>query len=299
MALSVSDPHPDFRQALGALRTRVDTRLGELLPSPTHPQDSIAAAMREGALAPGKRIRPLLLLLALQDLDQLDKGAFDVACALEMIHAASLFLDDMPCMDDASLRRGRPTIHVQFGEDVAILAAVALLSHAFSVAACAPGVAHPVRTRMVCLLSQAIGPQGLVRGQYVDLREGRQQRSLDAIASANQLKTGSLFTAAVEIAALLGRCDALQRKLLFGFAVELGHAFQLLDDLDDSLGSHQTGKDSGKDEGKSTVVSLLGADHTRQRLKEHLHRAEGQLARLGLAGGWLHQLLECLFARAR
>ncbi len=299
MALSVSDPQPDFEQTLGALRARVDTRLGELLPIPAHPQDSVTVAMREGVLAPGKRIRPLLLLLTLQDFDRSNEGALDVACALEMIHAASLFLDDMPCMDNASLRRGRPTIHVQFGEDVAILAAVALLSHAFSVAACTPGVADPARTRMVCLLSQAVGPQGLVRGQYFDLREGRQQRPLDAIADANQLKTGSLFTAALEMAALFARCDARQRNLLRGFAVELGHAFQLLDDLDDSLGSQQTGKDSGKDEGKSTVISLLGADATRHRLRDHLQRAEDYLARLGLAGGLLHQLLERLFARAR
>ncbi|MBA1273722.1 polyprenyl synthetase family protein [Stutzerimonas azotifigens] len=299
MALSVSDPQTVLEQFLRALRTRVDTRLGELLPGPTHPQDPIAAAMREGTLAPGKRIRPLLLLLALQDFDRLDEGAFDIACALEMIHAASLFLDDMPCMDDASLRRGRPTIHVQFGEDIAILAAVALLSHAFSVAACAQGVAHPVRTQMVCLLSQAIGSQGLVRGQYFDLREGRQQRPLDAIANANQLKTGSLFTAALEMAALFARCDVRQRNLLRGFAVELGHAFQLLDDLDDSMSSQQTGKDSGKDDGKSTVISLLGADATRQLLKEHVRYAEDHLARLGLAGGLLSQLLDRLFARAR
>ena len=298
MATAMPSTQPDFEQRLSALRAQVDTRLDLWLPQ-CPPQDLIGTAMRNGTLAPGKRVRPLLLLLALKDLrpNSDDNAAFDLACALEMVHAASLFLDDMPCMDNAELRRGQPTIHRQYGEDVAVLGSVALLSQAFSIVASPVEIPASTRNQLVCLLAQATGAQGLVRGQYHDLREGQRARPLEAIAHTNRLKTCPLFTAAVEFAALLAEASASCTRHLNGFATELGLAFQLLDDLADGLSAQQIGKDAGKDAGKSTVVALLGPEAARQHVKEHLARAEQHLIDAGIGDGHLAQLLEYFSAR--
>ncbi|WP_019339881.1 polyprenyl synthetase family protein [Stutzerimonas stutzeri] len=300
MAIALPDTQLDFEQAVSTLRAQVDERLGQWLPlAPA--QDAIASAMREGTLTPGKRVRPLLLLLTLKDLQRdtmASHAGLDLACALEMVHAASLVLDDMPCMDNAELRRGRPTIHRQFGEDVAVLGSVALLSQAFSIAASTAGTDASTRNQLVRLLSQATGAQGLVRGQFHDLREGQRARPLEAIAHTNRLKTCPLFTCAVEFAALLADTDASRTRHLKGFATELGLAFQLLDDLADGLSAQQIGKDSGKDVGKSTVVALLGPDAARQHIEDHLARAEQHLIDAGVGGGRLAQLLEFFWAKS-
>jgi geranylgeranyl diphosphate synthase type II len=288
----------DFELTVRALRAQVDERLDGWLPQTSSP-DVLSAAMREGTLAPGKRIRPLLLLLALKDLrdEPPTDAGLNLACALEMVHAASLFLDDMPCMDNAELRRGRPTIHRQYGEDVAVLGSVALLSHAFSIVASAHGIAPEIRNQLVRLLAHATGSQGLSRGQFHDLREGQGARPLEAIVHTNRLKTCPLFTAAVEFAALLAAASVSCTDHLNGFATELGQAFQLLDDLADGLSPQQIGKDVGKDTGKSTVVALLGPDAVRQQIEEHLARAEQHLIDAGIGNGHLAQLLEYFCAR--
>lgn len=292
MATVMPSSQPDYQQTLSTLRAQVDERLEQWLPA-CPSQDLIGTAMRNGTLAPGKRVRPLLLLLALEDLQPArDKNAvLDLACALEMVHAASLFLDDMPCMDNAELRRGQPTIHRQFGEDVAVLGSVALLSQAFSIAASQADIPPAVRNQLVGLLARATGAEGLVRGQYHDLREGQHARPLEAIAHTNRLKTCPLFTCAVEFAALLTAADASRTRHLNGFATELGLAFQLLDDLADGLGSQQSGKDVGKDQGKSTVVALLGPEAARQQVADHLARADRHLLDAGIGDGHLAQLL--------
>ena len=262
---------------LRALRDALHRRLDQLLPAGGE-RDRVSAAMREGALAPGKRIRPLLLMLAACDLgcDKNHPGLLDLACAVEMVHAASLVLDDIPCMDNAALRRGRPTIHRQFGQDVAILAAVALLSNAFGVVAAAEGLSDACRAQAVAELSAAVGLQGLVQGQFRDLNEGNVARSEEAIADTNELKTSMLFRATLQMAALAADASPEIRQKLGFFARDLGQAFQLLDDLAD--GHSGTGKDLNKDEGKSTLVALLGAEAVQQRLHAHLHSADQHLS---------------------
>lgn len=262
---------------LRALRDALHRRLDQLLPAGGE-RDRVSAAMREGALAPGKRIRPLLLMLAACDLgcDKNHPGLLDLACAVEMVHAASLVLDDIPCMDNAALRRGRPTIHRQFGQDVAILAAVALLSNAFGVVAAAEGLSDTCRAQAVAELSSAVGLQGLVQGQFRDLNEGNVARSEEAIANTNELKTSMLFSATLQMAALAADASPEIRQKLGFFARDLGQAFQLLDDLAD--GHSGTGKDLNKDEGKSTLVALLGAEAVQQRLHAHLHSADQHLS---------------------
>ncbi|AVR98907.1 polyprenyl synthetase family protein [Pseudoduganella armeniaca] len=265
--------HDGTATQLQFLRQEVDERIEALL---AEGSDLLADAMRAAALGSGKRMRPLLLMLVARDLDCSSPGLIDVACAVEMVHAASLVLDDMPCMDNALLRRGRPAVHVQFGEDVAILAAIGLLSRAFCVLSSADGIPPAVRSRLVCTLSQTIGAQGLVRGQFQDLRGG--QRSADEIATTNELKTGVLLGVAVEMAAIVAEANDDVVRSLRAFALAAGHAFQIRDDFQDSADSAVTGKDTGKDVGKATLINTLGFDEAQRRLAGYLRDAERHLA---------------------
>jgi len=270
---------PDKREDVAAaelelVRQELEDRLAFLLSDSGPSTDRLAAAMRAGALGAGKRMRPLLLMLVARDLGCDSPALIDVACAVELVHAASLILDDMPCMDNAQLRRGKPTIHVQYGEDVAVLASIALLSRAFGILASAQDIPPAVRARLVARLSETIGAQGLVRGQFLDLQAGA--RSAEDIATTNELKTGVLLGAAVDMAAIIAETDDCVARSLRAFALAAGHAFQLRDDFQDdpAMDSAVTGKDTGKDVNKATFINTLGFDEARRRLMEHLHEAD-------------------------
>jgi geranylgeranyl diphosphate synthase, type II len=174
--LSVTADHSTLLE-LRSIREAVDHRLGEWLPEDPTGRDQIGNAMRDSVLPAGKRVRPLLLILAARGLGSSSPSVIDLGCAVEMVHASSLIIDDMPCMDNAEQRRGKPTIHRGYGEDVAVLAAIALLSKAFGLISSLPDVSPALRAQLVGELSDAVGMQGLVRGQYKDLREGTGERS--------------------------------------------------------------------------------------------------------------------------
>lgn len=279
---------------LHQLHQHLQSHLEQLLPAGQQ-TDHVRAAMRAGALAPGKRIRPLLLLLAARDMgcDDLQHGVLDLACAVEMVHAASLILDDIPSMDNAQMRRGRPTIHRQFGENVAILAAIALLSRAFEVIAIAPDLPALQKSEAIAELSSAVGLQGLVQGQFQDLHQCAQSRSPEAIAITNELKTSVLFRATLQMAAIAADATPQMRQKLSYFAQDLGQAFQLLDDLAD--GYKHTGKDTDQDLGKSTLVQMLGADGAERRLRDHLRSADAHLACACHRGIATRQYMHALF----
>jgi geranylgeranyl diphosphate synthase type II len=267
----------DGENRIEALRDCIERRIDALLEGSGEHTDLLTAAMRAGALSAGKRMRPLLVMLVARDLGCSSPALVDVACAVEMVHAASLMLDDMPCMDNAQLRRGKPAIHVQYGEDVTILASVALLSRAFGVLATAHDIPPVTRSRLVARLAETIGTQGLVRGQFEDLRGGA--RSPDAIAATNELKTGVLLGVAVDMAAIIAQTDDAVARSLRAFALAAGHAFQIRDDFHDLPGNDSavTGKDTGKDLGKSTLLVSLGLDEARLRLSGYLTEAERHL----------------------
>lgn len=265
-----------LQHELGLLKATFEDRLRQVL-GEADPADLLHQAMREAALGAGKRMRPLLMMLLARDLGCAPAGMLDAACAVEMVHAASLILDDMPCMDDAMLRRGRPTIHVRFGEDVAILAAISLLSRAFGLVACAPGIPADARTRMSSTLSNAIGTKGLAMGQYQDLRSVRGQRSCDDIATTNELKTGMLFDVAVNMATVIAESGDSVVLPLKRFARAAGQAFQIRDDLLDCLDSAVTGKDAGNDAGKATIVLTLGMEEAQRQLDGLVQEADRHL----------------------
>jgi len=289
-----------FTEHLMDVHAAIENRLDELLPRCSDERDLVALAMRESTLAPGKRMRPVLLILAAQGLGHNGTQALDLGCAVELIHAASLVLDDMPCMDNAMLRRGKPTVHLKFGEDVAILTAVALLSRAFGIVATVDGLPHETRTQLVKVIADTVGMQGLVRGQFQDLRDGRQSRSSEEIAQTNDLKTGVLFGAIMDIAWLISNAVVETRPVLQNFAMELGQAFQMYDDLRDN--SPDSDKDQGKDQGKSTFVSLYGERKVHEQLQIHLSNAERYLCqvygRRSLITRYMRMILEKAFAAA-
>ncbi|HYE00282.1 MAG TPA: polyprenyl synthetase family protein, partial [Alphaproteobacteria bacterium] len=261
-----------FELDLAALCGHVDRRLDDLLNDLHEDGNALHLAMRDAALAPGKRLRPLIVLLAGRDLGCASPALVDAGCALELVHAASLVLDDLPCMDDATLRRGRPATHIRFGQDVAVLAAIGLLSRAFAVLAALPATPGR-RAALSAMLAEAIGPAGLVGGQYADLRPGALSAAA-RIADTNRLKTGALFAAGTGMAAEIAGAGLRQRRLLQDFSAEFGQAFQLLDDLlDGEATAAALGKDVGQDAGKATLVAALGARAARAALKDHLDRA--------------------------
>lgn len=263
--------------ALAGLRARFEGHLAAALPQPLDEADLVVVALREAALSPGKRVRPLLLLGAARSLGCPERAVLDAACALELLHAASLVMDDLPCMDNASLRRGRPTLHRQFGEDVAALAVIALMSQAFRLVAASETLEPGARARITVALTDAVGCRGLVGGQLRDLRSTQCTRSAEDAAGVNGCKTGALFRAALEIAALAAGAGKAVRERLGGCGDEIGQAFQLLDDLKDGGELAPTGKDLHQDAGKPTLLSLLGHEPARRRLQAHLRRVEGLL----------------------
>ncbi|MET0338947.1 MAG: polyprenyl synthetase family protein [Caulobacter sp.] len=253
---------------LGRLRNGVDQALQASVPAPAA-GNRVAAAMRHAVLSPGKRIRPLLTLLAAGELGCPAKDAMPVACAMELVHAASLVLDDLPCMDDADERRGQPTVHRVFGEEVAVLAGVALLNEAYAVISRADHLPAEARMEMVSILSRSVGVNGLIGGQDKDLLTC-DSRSFDELSTLHHEKTGVLFVAAVEVGALAAGATAEARETLRLFGCELGLAFQAIDDLIDR--SELDGQRPA-----SNLLSVLGVDGAQREAERRMERARQTL----------------------
>lgn len=252
---------------VAALMAQLDARLDLLCPPSG---GRLTAAMHYALSTPGKRLRPLLLLLTALQLGEAAETALDAACAVEMVHAASLVLDDLPCMDDAAVRRGQPSTHARFGEDVAVLAGVALLNRAYGLLAGASHLPAAARLAMVEALSGAVGVEGLVAGQALDLHEP--VASLAGLREAHHRKTGVLFMAAVTLGGLIGGANVTEHMALERFAAELGLAFQARDDVSDA-GEVDSG--SG---GRATLISLLGHEGAVQEAEGRLSAAKRALA---------------------
>ncbi|MBV8889732.1 MAG: polyprenyl synthetase family protein [Alphaproteobacteria bacterium] len=237
--------------------------------------------MRYAALAPGKRLRPLLVLASSRLFAVARRSALQVAAAIEMVHAYSLIHDDLPAMDNSDLRRGRPTCHKQFDEATAVLAGDGLLTLAFEVLSHADTHGDPaVRCELVASLAAAAGAAGMVGGQMIDLLAERQPLDIGAITRLQRMKTGALIAFACEAGAVLAKAPAEPRLALRGYAHDLGLAFQIADDLLDVEGSAaETGKPVGADAaaGKATFVSILGAERARAQAELLVDQAAAHL----------------------
>jgi farnesyl diphosphate synthase len=277
-----------FLAELERVAQAVEERLHRLLaqnPGKTSSHAKLGEAMRYAALAGGKRLRPFLLIESARLFGIEEKDALSASCALECVHCYSLVHDDLPSMDDDAVRRGRPTLHIAFGEATAILAGDALLTLAFESLSSPETHADPaIRAELVLLLAKAGGWQGMALGQALDLSPTRQGFSADEIAEMQALKTGALFRFACEAGAVLGRAQPTERAALVRYAAAFGQAFQLADDLLDAQGDAASlGKAVAKDEarGKATLVALLGSGGARERLDALLREAEAALAPFG------------------
>ena len=244
------------------------------------PASRLSEAMRYSLLAGGKRLRPVLAIAACEAVGGNMDSVLDFASAIEMIHTYSLIHDDLPCMDDDDLRRGRPTNHVVYGEAIATLAGDGLLTDAFAVLASSAGAQPAVLMQAIIELAQAAGSDGMVGGQVIDLLcEGR-TLSLDELETLHRKKTGALFEAAVCCGARLGGASAAQLKQLRVYAQALGLAFQVADDLLDVEGTTEdAGKRTGKDaaHGKATYPALMGVARSRELAHELVIKAHQAL----------------------
>jgi len=287
------------------LRTLVDEFLEDLdFADPGEAGESVGTeglvdAMRYSLLAGGKRIRPVLCLATCEGLGHDPVEMLPTAAALELIHTYSLIHDDLPSMDDDDLRRGRPTCHRAFGEDAAILAGDALFAEAIRlVAERQPGGAA-TRVGIIAELAAASGVNGMVGGQFLDLRDhGR--GSADALRQVHLLKTGRLIASAVRCALTYAKPDPTVDAALRSFAVELGLLFQIVDDILDVAGDEdELGKAVGADErrGKVTYVSFYGLERARELASESHLRAVDRLAAVPGPTEDLAALTELIFAR--
>ena len=296
-AQSLKRDGPRVLGGIDSLRSEIDARLEQLLPPSERQPDRLHQAMRYSLLGSGKRVRPLLCILV----DEAGAGedrsfAADAGCAIEMVHAASLILDDLPSMDNAGMRRGRPTTHCEYGEATAILASIGLLNRAYGVIAEHPGGDADLKVQALEVLSGAIGSDGMIAGQEIDLHERVGFDRVASIESMNWMKTGVLFVASAHIGALCARLDPGSVEAIREFAKQVGLAFQAADDLIDStVTADIAGKDVGQDSDVPTFVTLAGKQAAQNSCEEHLIRAGQALQRSGLEATGLQSLVDNIF----
>jgi farnesyl diphosphate synthase len=259
----------DLQAEARRISSEVDDFFSDLLVVPSDGRGRLYEAMRHSAIGGGKRLRPLLTVAAAKLFAIDPQRALRVGCAIEAMHVYSLIHDDLPCMDNAEMRRGKATAHKKFGEAEAVLAGDSL--HALSFEILTDPATHDdarVRADLGLELARAVGPAGMAGGQMMDLEAEHRQLDLPSITRLQQLKTGALIAFAVEAACIMVRMPHEGRTPYRGYARNIGLAFQIADDLIDHSGSADVaGKPTGQDAdaGKATFVSLLGEERARQQ----------------------------------
>lgn len=268
---------------LETLRSAVNARLKSLAAGSDF-APRLNAAISHSLLAPGKRFRPILCVLIAQEFGANKDAALDAGCAAEMVHTASLILDDLPCMDNAELRRGLPATHLEFDESTAILASVALLNRAYGIIAKISNLDAESKVDLTELLSRAVGSYGLIAGQIADLDNHDMNTDQAHVEQVNALKTGALFDYTILAAANISGLDADQTAHAAEFSRQIGLAFQLLDDLKDRvLSEAQAGKTIDRDIGKATLVALGGEAAAKQMLAGYMQAADEALIAMGVS----------------
>lgn len=284
--------------SISALRAEINAHLEKLMPEENRDPVNLHRAMRYSLIGGGKRARSLLCLMISEAAQGRGRSfALDAGSAIEMVHTASLILDDLPCMDDATTRRGRPATHIEFGQATAILASFGLLNRAFGVI-CESSADRGTATQAMQVLSEAIGSDGMIAGQEIDLHERTVFNEVSTIERLNWLKTGTLFVASGHIGALAAGLAPPAIDAVKSFARHVGLAFQTADDLIDQTSDAQSaGKDVGQDSGKPTIVSIAGEKAARTLCEEHLLRAQEALKRSGLESDRLLHLVGSVFGQ--
>jgi len=276
---------PSLPEAMQTVATEIDALFDRVLALPGDPRDILYEAMRHAAIGGGKRLRPLLVYASSMLFNVASDSALRTGLAIECIHVYSLIHDDLPCMDDDDMRRGKPTVHKAYGEAIGVLAGDALHALAFEVAA--DPATHPdpfIRAELGFELARASGPSGMAGGQMMDLAAEEERFDLPTTTRLQQLKTGALIAFCLEAGAILSHVPPEGRRSLRAYARDIGLAFQIADDLLDVEGDAAVvGKATGKDAqaGKATFVSLLGVERARAQAGMLVDQAIAHLAVFG------------------
>lgn len=286
---------------LRATADRITSAMDQLLPPVQGHEQRLLEAMRYAALGGGKRLRPFLMLEAGRLFDADENALVRAGVAVELIHTYSLVHDDLPCMDDDDLRRGQPTVHRQFDEATAVLVGDALQTLAFEILADPATHSDPqMRCLLIAGLAKASGPLGMVAGQMIDMQGETVAGDVSAVARMNRLKTGALMSWSVEAGALIGCAQDDARHALARYATDLGVVFQMADDLLDVAGEEaMVGKAVAKDAiaGKVNLVSLLGVEAARLRVRLLAAQAQNHLAMFGPRAKVLSETVDFVLER--
>jgi geranylgeranyl diphosphate synthase type II len=295
MRLRVNDYFAARRALVDAVLESTAQRAGA--PKP------LDAPLRRALASPGKRVRGVLVIAAGEAAGCKPERLADAAAAIEMIHTSSLILDDLPAMDNAALRRGAPTLHREFGEDLAILTSVALLNHAYGMLAKAHAALAPRQWSMQQVIKRvvdAVGWDGSVAGEAVDLHSEGSALDFDTLEFIHSRKTGALFVAAAAVGAMLANISPAALQRIEVFAKNLGLAFQITDDVLDLTGTPEVlGKDVGKDAQRLTFVKLAGVDGAKKLSEELVQTSLDSIANLGVAAQPLRDLAALVRDRVR
>jgi len=297
------DPTQALASAMAAAAAEIDQALDRLIPPPDGDEARLFEAMRYASMGGGKRLRGFLVLEGAAQFSVAREAALRVAGAIEMLHAYSLVHDDLPCMDNDDLRRGKPTVHRAFDEATAVLAGDALQTQAFLVLS-EPDT-HPdpaVRAELCRALARAAGARGMCGGQMLDMLAEEAGRPLEEaeIGRLQLLKTGKLIEFSAEAGAILGKAPIQLRHALSAYGRDLGAAFQIADDvLDATASAEETGKRTGKDAdaGKATLVGLLGLERARLQAERLAAQAQDHLDAFGEAATHLRTLADYTITR--
>lgn len=293
----------EFAAQYGRYVREIEDALPGYLPSNDTAQASVAKAMAYSLLGGGKRVRGALLLAVTGLLGGVSEAAVPFAAALEMIHAYSLIHDDLPCMDNDEMRRGKPSCHIAFGEAIALLAGDGLLTLAFEITSSPKTLAvfgAEKTLAAVNALARSAGTAGMIGGQVIDLESEGKTITADTLRTLDRMKTGALISAAAEIGCILSGANEAQTALLTSFALDLGLAFQIRDDILDQIGDAAVlGKPIGSDKEneKSTYTGLLSLEGAKKFAEALSASAKQALAETGLDCGFLVSLTDYLLAR--
>ncbi len=295
--------HSGLHDAIIKIAEEIDTEFDLLLTVPDDPRQRLFEAMRHAAIGGGKRLRPLLLVATASLFNVERKTALRVAAAVEAIHVYSLIHDDLPCMDDDAMRRGKPTVHRAYDEATAVLAGDSLHALAFEILSSSATHADPfVRSELIACLAMASGPDGMAGGQMMDLEAEKAQFDLPTVTRLQALKTGALIAASVEMGAILGHLPSEGRVRLRGYAHDIGLAFQIADDILDVEGDEElAGKALNKDAdaGKGTFVSLMGLERAREQAAALTAQAITHLGNYGPEADLLRDIARYVLERDR
>tara|TARA_B100000929_G_scaffold128535_1_gene101775 strand:+ start:2246 stop:3154 length:909 start_codon:yes stop_codon:yes gene_type:complete len=292
---------PRLGEAFERVQSDIDSAFDAFLPVPDDSRARLVDAMRYAAIGAGKRMRPLLLVATSELFGVNRNAAINAGCAVEAIHAYSLIHDDLPCMDDDAMRHGKPSVHKAFDDATAVLAGDCLHALAFDILTQLDTSADPfVRSELVATLARASGHDGMAGGQMMDIVSQEENYDLRQITRLQQLKTGALLAASVEMGAVLGRVPPEGRAHLRAYARDIGLAFQIADDLLDVEGDEaKAGKALRKDEeqGKQTFVTLMGVEQARAQATMLVEQAGRHLSSYGEDARLLVELADFVVKR--